>query len=212
MTIKATSLLSIIAIWVTMLPAVIAEPGGWWGLIFAFLATGSIGIGAWRRLGLSRLIAISGVWLGTAIAIADNSDNTWISVFAFLATGAIVYSIMKRDAYLGGVGIAVAWVMTGAVAVDSNSDAAWICIFAFLTAGAVANSFKKNTRGIVAAVAWGAVGVLMLAADGFYWTAIFAFIASATSFWMGGGINLPRSFEWDFFDRDDDGERVKVVH
>ena len=110
-------------------------------------------ISAWRRLGLSRLIAVTAIWLGTAVAVAANSDNAWISIFAFAATGATVYSIMKRDAFLNSIGIGVAWIMTGLVAADAESGAAWICVFAFLTTMSVAISFRRHTRGIIAAAA-----------------------------------------------------------
>ena len=95
MTIKATSLLSIIAIWVASLAAVAVEPKSWWMLIFSLLATAAVGASAWRRLGISRLIAVTGAWCGSAIAAGSTPDATWTSIFAFLTTGAVVYSTMR---------------------------------------------------------------------------------------------------------------------
>ena len=201
LSIKATSALSIAAIWATMIPAIFVQPGGWPALIFAFLGTVAIGVSAWRRLGISRLIAISGVWLATALAVGGSSDNWWMGSFAFLSTGAIVYSIMKRDAYLGGIAIATAWLVTGVIAMSQDGGTAWMSIFAFLTAAAVANAFGKSNRALIAAVAWAIAGVLMLALDGSYWIALIATLASITSFGFGG-FNMPRKFEWDLFERD----------
>jgi hypothetical protein len=201
LSIKATSALSIVVIWATMIPAIIVEPGGWPALVFAFLATVAVGVSAWRRLGISRLIAISGAWLATALAVGGSSDNWWMGAFAFFSTGAIVYSIMKRDAYLGGIAIAVAWLVTGIIAMDEGGGTAWMSIFAFLTSAVVANAFGKSNRALIAAVAWAIAGVLMLALDGSYWIALIATLASITSFGLGG-FNMPRKFEWDLFDRD----------
>ena len=120
MTIKASALLSIVAIWATMIPAVIAEPGEWWSLIFAGLATMAIGISSWRRLGLSRVIAIAGIWAGTALATVE-SDG-WIAIFAFLATATAVHSIMQRTAILNGVAIATAWLVVGIVVNGADGD------------------------------------------------------------------------------------------
>lgn len=206
-TIKATSALSILAIWAAMVPAIVIEPGAWWSLMFAALATAAIGIGSWRKLGLSRLIAIAGTWAGAAIAIANAPGSAWVSVFAFLTTAVVVYSIMKRDAYLGGLGIAIAWLVTGAVIADTG-EGVWISVFAFLTAAAVANSFGRKTRGIAAAVAWLAAGAIMLSTGGWFWLAVIAFFLSASSLGLDG-VRIPRSFEWDLFDRDDDSERIK---
>ncbi len=201
LSIKATSALSIAVIWATMTPAIFVEPGGWPALVFAFLGTVAIGVSAWRRLGISRLIAISGVWLATALAVAGSSDNWWMASFAFLSTAAIVYSIMKRDAYLGGAGIALAWLVTGVIAMSQDGDTAWMSIFAFLTAAAVANAFGTSRRALIATVAWAIAGVLMFALDGSYWIALIATLFSITSFGLGG-FNMPRKFEWDLFDRD----------
>lgn len=209
MTIKATSALSILAIWVTMVPAVMAEPGAWWSLIFAVMATGAIGVSAWRRLGLSRVIAISGTWLGTAFAVQEG--EAWVSIFAFLATAAVVYSVMRRDALLLGLGIAVTWLMTGIVVAAHEGDGSWICVFAFLTSGAVANSLSRMSRGVAAAGWWGAAGILMLAADGWHWLAIVAFVLTAGSIGFGD-FQVPRRIEWDFFERDDSEARIKTVN
>jgi len=202
--IKATALLSILAIWVTMIPAVIAEPGAWWSLIFAALGTLAIGPSAFRRLGLSRLIAIFGTWLGTAFAVGSDERAAWASIMAFLATGAIVYSAMRRDAWVAGLGIAVAWVMTGAVVAANEGEGAWISVFAFLTAGAVANGQGSGAvRGLATMLWWGIAGLVMIAANGWYWLSIIAFLLSAIA--LGAGdIQVPKRLEWDLFDRDEE--------
>jgi hypothetical protein len=200
-TIKATALLSIAAIWASVITAVVLEHGGWWALIFAALATGAVGASAWRRLGLSRLAAIAGAWGGTSAAIATNSDTTWMSVFAFLATGAVVYGFMRRDALLIGLAIAAAWGITGVVAARDH-EGAWICVFAFLTAGALANSRRNASRALVSIAAWGGAGAVMLATQEWYWLSVFAFLFSTVSFGLGG-IAIPRRIEWDLFDRDE---------
>jgi len=207
-TIKATSALSILAIWTTMIPAVIAEPDAWWGLIFALLATLAVGASAWRRLGISRVLAIVGIWLGSAIAITSDPDATWVSIFAFLSTGAVVYSMMRREAVAIGGGIAVTWLITGAVVAANDAEAAWISVFAFLTAGAVANSTGYQARGLAAMLWWGIAGFVMIAADGWYWLAIIAFLLSAASIGISD-FRIPRRIEWDLFERDDDGETVR---
>jgi len=202
--IKATSLLSILAIWVTMIPAVIAQPDAWWSLVFAVLGTAAIGVSAWRRLGLSRLVAISGTWLGTAIAISSDESAAWVAVMAFLATGAIVYSTMRREAWVAGLGIAVAWVMVGTVASANDGEGAWISVPAFLTAGAVANAAGSGvTRGLATILWWGIAGLVMLSAGGWYWLAIIAFLLSAASLGISD-FQLPPRLEWDLFDRDED--------
>ena len=133
-----------------------------------------------------------------------------MAIFAFLATGAIVYSAMKRTAWLLGFGIGVAWGITAAAAVESDGDATWICIFAFLTAATVANSWRGQSRGIAAAFWWALAGVVMLAAGDYYWLAIFAWLLSTAAIGIGlGGFQLPRHFEWDLFERDDDGRTVR---
>ena len=210
MTLKVSSLLSILAIWVAVITAVSIEPDCWWSIIFAALATGAVGVGAFRRLGLSRLIAISGIWAGTAIGMANDPDATWISIFAFLSTGAAVHSLMKRDSYVGGLGIALAWMVVGVVLARSTDNVpAWICVFAFLTTGAIANT-RGDRRGLAALIWWGAAGGIMLVYDDWYWLAVFAFLLTASSVGFGG-FSFPRGIEWDLFDRDDDGDRVKVV-
>lgn len=208
MTIKASSALSILAIWVTMIIAVIAEPDAWWGLIFALLATLAVGASAWRRLGTSRLVAIAGTWLGTAIAIGWSSDAAWASIFAFLATSAVVYSVMRRDALAIGGGIAVTWLMAGAVIAANDGEGVWISVFAFLTAAAVANSRGSGARGLAAMLWWGIAGFVMIAAGGWYWLSIVAFVLSAASIGISE-FRIPRKIEWDLFERDDDGEAVR---
>lgn len=203
MSIKASSALSILAIWATMIPAIIAQPDAWWSLVFAVLATGAVGVSAWRRLGISRLIAISGAWLGTAVAIAANEGTAWIAVFAFLTTAAVVYSRIRRDAWLGGLGIAVAWVLIGAATVAHDGDGAWVSVFAFLTAGAVANSGGGMVRGASAVLWWSLAGLLMLLVGG--WTfllAILAFLLTTASVGLSD-FQVPRRIEWDLFDSDE---------
>jgi hypothetical protein len=210
MTLKVSSLLSIVAIWVADITAVVIEPDCWWSIIFAGLATFAVGAGAFRRLGMSRLIAISAIWAGTAIAMADNPDATWISIFAFLSTGAAVHSFMKKDSYLGGLGIALPWLLVGpAVASATDQEPAWICVIAFLTTAAIANS-RGDRRGLAALIWWGAAGAIMLLTDDWYWLSVIAFVMTVSSFGFGG-FSFPRGIEWDLFDRDDDGDdRVKV--
>ena len=154
MTLKATSMLSILAIWVASIAAVVAEPKSWWLFVFTFLGTGAVGVSAWRRLGVSRLIAIAGTWAGMALAAGSSDDATWTSILAFLTTGAVVFGTMKRDAWVLGVGIAAAWLGTGLSVAASGPGAAWMCVFAFLTAGAVANSHHESSRGVSALVGW----------------------------------------------------------
>lgn len=207
MTIKATSLLSILVIWACMIPAVAIDGDAWWSLIFAFLATGSVGIGAWRRLGLSRLIAISGVWAGTAAAVASDPDSTWISIFAFLSTAAVVYSIMRRTAVVTGLGIGAVWAMVGAVIAAHGAEGSWIAVFAFLTAGSLANSRRGNAKGFAAMLWWGIAGGIMLAAGGWYFLSVFAFILTTASLGFTD-FRFPRGLEWDLFERDDDARLV----
>lgn len=203
MSIKATSLLSILAIWVTMIPAVIAQPDAWWSLVFAVLGTFAIGVSAWRRLGLSRLIAISGTWFGTAFMVGSDESAAWAAVMAFLATAAIVYSTMRRDAWLAGLGIAGAWVMTGAVVAANGGEGAWISVFAFLTAAVVANGRGSRVRGLATLLWWGIAGLVMIAASGWYWLSVLAFLLSAMA--LGAGdLQFPTRLEWDLFERDED--------
>ena len=209
MTIKATSVISILAIWVASVAAV--EPDSWWVIIFALLATGAVGASAWRRLGLSRLIGVVGTWAGMALAAGSSGDAAWTSIFAFLTTGAVVYSTMRRDAWLLGVGIATAWLATGLAVLVHGSDASWMCVFAFLTAGAVANSHNDIVRGFAATGWWVIAGALILIlGSGFAWLSVIAFVLTTTSIGFGS-FSFPRGLEWDLFDRDDDSERVKIV-
>lgn len=211
MTVKATSLLALVAIWVSTILAVIAEPDGWWAIIFAFLASGAIGPRLWRSIGLSKLIAVAGTWAATGVAIAGDPDSTWVSIFAFLTTGAVSFGVMRKDAIPLGAAIAVAWAVVGVVSAN-DPDAAWTSIFAFLTAGALANSHGEWARGGSAVVWWGLAGAIMLIADGWYWLSIPAFLLSATSIGFGD-FEWPRRIDWDFFDRDDrDEAEPRVVN
>jgi len=202
MSIKATSALSILAIWVTMIPAVINQPDAWWSLAFALLATGAIGVRAWRRLGISRLIAIAGAWFGTSIAIAGDERAAWVAIFAFLTTAAVVDGTMRRDAWLSGAGIATAWVLLGIASITNNGEGAWVSVFAFLTAAAVAHS-RRNGRGASALLWWGIAGVLMILVGGW------AFALSIPAFlltWASVGLRdfqMPRRVDWDLMDRDE---------
>jgi hypothetical protein len=202
--IKASTLFALVAIWGLMLIAVIQEPDGWWGLIFAFLASGTLAPRFWRSIGLSKLIAIAGIWLGTAAAIAADADATWMSIFAFLSTGAVSVGPMRRDAIGLGLGIAMAWLVSGTVAMD-DPDAAWTSIFAFLTTGALSNSRGEWARGGSAMLWWGLAGVIMLVADGWYWLCIPAFLLSASSIGFSD-FQLPKGIDWDLFDGDDDDD------
>jgi hypothetical protein len=201
-TVKASSALSIVAIWVSMIVAVVVSPGAWWALIFAFLATLAVGASAWRRLGLSRLIALVAAWAATALAIGKYEDAAWISTFTFLTTGAVVYSVMRRDALALGAGIGVAWAVSGVVVAANGAEAAWIGIFAFLTAGALANSRGDFARGLSAVLWWGIAGAIMLISGGWEWLAVIAFVLSAMSFGFHD-FQFPRRVEWDLFERDD---------
>lgn len=200
MTIKASSLLSVIAIWAAMIPAVIAQPDAWWSLVFAGMATMAVGIGFWRRLGLSRVIAIAGIWAGTAL-IVGNGEATWPSVFAFLATSAVVYSMMKRDAYILGLGIAAVWLATALIVVNQH-DAARIAVFAFLTAATTASSRSRWSKGAAAMVWWGIATAIILAADGVYWLAVIAWLLGSASLGFRDW-NFPRGIEWDILERDE---------
>ncbi len=204
MTIKATSALSILVIWVTMIAAVIASPDAWWTLIFAMLATFAVGASAWRRLGLSRLIAIAGIWGGTALAVAAG-EGGFSAIFAFLATGAVVYSAMRRDGVLIGAGIAVTWLVVGIVVAVHGNEGEWISVFAFLTTGALSNTRGNDARGVSTMLWWGIAGVVMLIADSgwAYVLSVPAFLLTAASLGFSD-FRFPRGVEWDLFDRDDD--------
>ena len=210
MSIKATSALSLVAIWAAMIPAVVANTDAWWTLIFAGLATGAVGIGMWRRLGLSRLVAITAIWVATALVVAEHESAAWISVFSFLATGAVVYSMMARTALLLGVGIAASWAITAAAILVADGEGAYIAIFAFLTAATVANSWRGESRGVAAIVWWGIAGAIMIPTEGWFWLSAIAWILSMASIgiWRGG-FAFPHRFEWDLFERDDDGRVVR---
>lgn len=211
MTVKATSALSILAIWVTSILAVAVESDSWWILIFALLATGAVGLSAWRRLGISRLVAISGIWAGVCVAAASSGDAAWVSIFAFLSTAAVVYSTMKREAWVLGVGIAVPWLVTGVVTAAAGPGASWMCVFAFLTSGGVANSHNEVRRGVASIAWWGAAGLIVIAfGAGWAWLSVIAFLLTTAAIGFGD-FSFPRSLEWDLWDRDDDGDRVKVV-
>ena len=204
MTIKATSVASILAIWVASIIAVSISPGAWWILIFAFLSTGAVGASAWRRLGVSRLIAIMGIWAGLAVAVGYHESAAWISVFAFLSTGAVVYSGMRRDAAVLGLGIAAPWIVSGAIVAHNGESVAWAAVFAFLTAGGLANSRGNVARGVASIIWWGAAGaVIVIAGDGWTWLCVPAFILAEASVGFGD-FHFPRGIEWDFFDRDGD--------
>lgn len=200
--IKATSLLSILAIWIATITAVAISPDAWWIIIFAFLATGAIGISAWRRLGLARVIAIAGIWAGLAIAVGYQQDAAWACVFAFVSTGAVVYSSMRRDALMIGLAIAVPWLIVGVWVAHNGSDATWACVFAFLTAGGLANSQGDYGRGLIAIAWWVAAGVVAYI-TGWTWLCIFAFLLAEASFGLHA-FSLPRGIEWDLFDRKGD--------
>ena len=129
MTVKATSVLSILAIWVASIAAVVIEPDSWWILIFSSLATGAVGVSAWRRLGISRLLAIAGTWGGTAIAASSTSDAAWTAIFAFLATGAVANS---RNETGRGVAALIWWGVAGAIVLIAGDGWAWLGVIAFI--------------------------------------------------------------------------------
>jgi hypothetical protein len=157
------------------------------------------------------LFAIAGIWIAVAFAAGSTSDAAWVSIFAFLATGAVVFSTMRRDAWLLGAGIAIAWLAVGLSVAIHGPDAAWMCVFAFLTAGAVANSHHPFSRGVSAIVWGGAAGLLvMIFGENLAWLSVIAFLMTSLSFGFGG-FEFPKGPEWDLWDRDDDSERVKVV-
>ena len=202
MTIKASSLLSIVAIWAMMGAAVAKEPDQWPALIFAFFATCAIGASAWRRLGISRMVAIAGIWAGTALGAAYADAGLFLSIFAFLSTGAVVYSSMHRDALLNGIGAAAPWVVTGIVVAVNGDGGAWIAIFAFLTSSALAHTYRGEARGIAAVFWWGLAGAIMIIGGGgaWYWLCVPALILTETSLGINE-ISLPRGIEWDIFGR-----------
>jgi hypothetical protein len=201
LTIKASSLLSILAIWGAVAGAVAFEPGAWWSVFFAAMASGFIGLNASRRLGLSRLLAIAGIWAGAAIGFGSDSGATWMSVFAFLSTFTVVASVIKRNAVVNGLAIAAPWLASGAGVAAADGDGAWTCLFAFLTVPLVANG--SLSRAIVGIIAWLVAGALMVGLEGHHWLSVIAFVA--TMFAFTGRPRLPRRFEWDLFERDDGG-------
>ena len=205
---KASSVLCIAVIWAAMIPAIIASPGGWPALIFAFFATGLTAVSVWRRLGYSRLIAMAAIWGGTALAISGHAGNWWMAAFAFAATGATVYSLLRRDDYISGASIAVTWLVVG-VAAQAHDGVAWLAIFAFVSTIPVANAFRSHNRALISGAAWAIAGAIMIGAEGYYWLAAVAALASITTFGLGG-ITLPRRFEWDLFDRDHSGSSRSV--
>lgn len=208
MTIKATSALSIVVIWVATIAGIAAAGGGYAAIVFAALATGAVGVSAWRRLGVSRLVAISGVWAGMALGMAPHEGAWWTSVFAFLSTGAIVYSVMRRDDVYVGLGIAAAWLAMG-VATYKFDGAAWMCVFAFLTTGALANTRGNAARGLSAILWWGiAAAIVVIGGNGWAWLSVPAFILTSASVGFGD-FHLPRGLEWDIFEHDDDVDRVR---
>jgi len=202
-TVKASSVLCIVAIWAAVVTGIAFEPGAWWAIFFAFLATGSVGLSAMRRLGLSRVVAVAGTWAGAAVAFGADSTATWMSIFAFLTTGGVVYSRMKPGALLAGAAIAVAWLAVGITA-HQDASAAWTCIFAALSARWIASG--QNIRALVAIGAWAGAAALMTWQEGMYWLSVLAF--AVTLFPMQRGPLLPRRFEWDLSWSRDDGDVI----
>jgi hypothetical protein len=159
-----------------------------------------VGIGFWRRLGLPRVIAIAGIWGGTALVVG-NDQGTWPALFAFFATCAVVYSLMRRDAYVLGLGIGFVWLAFALIVVDQQ-QAAWIAIFAFLTAATTASSRSTWAKGAAAMIWWSIAAAIILAADGLYWLTVIAWLLGGAS--MGfRDWNFPRRIEWDILDSDD---------
>ena len=200
MTIKASSLLAIVAIWAMMIAAVLQTPEAWWALIFAGLATTSIGIGFWRRLGLAKLVAVVGIWAGTALIIA-NGEAVWPSVMAFLATAALVHARHDRNTVILGLAFAAVWLLTAYIVIDQHAGAA-ISVFAALTVGTLAGNRSRWARGLTVLVWWGAAGVVILATNDHYWLAAVAWLLSIAPLGIPNW-NLPRRIEWDFGERDD---------
>ncbi len=204
LTLKATALLAIAAIWGASVSAVALHADAWWTLVFAVLATGAVGFR--RSVGLARVLAIAGIWGSAAAITAGNADHAWVTVFAFLATGAVVYSAMERDAFLSGLGIAVSWA-AAAVAVVATDGGAWITVFSFLTTGAVANIGRGGGGGVLAILAWVVAAAAIVALDGHHWLAVFAFVFGSLHFGVPG-VRFPTRFEWDFRS-DDHSESVR---
>lgn len=77
MTLKATALLAIAAIWGAAVSAIALHPDVWWTLVFAALATGAVGFG--RSIGLARVLGIAGAWGGAGAIVASDPHHAWIS-------------------------------------------------------------------------------------------------------------------------------------
>ncbi|MGD9933952.1 MAG: hypothetical protein AB7T37_09555 [Dehalococcoidia bacterium] len=203
MTVKASPLLCLIAIWAAVVMGIAFEPGAWWATFFALLASVAVGLSAMRRLGLSRIVAVAGAWAGAAVAFGADGGATWMSIFAFLTTTGVVYSRMKPGALLEGAAVAVAWLAAGVTA-NQDADAAWTGIFAALSAKWIAGGGRL--RSMLGAAAWGAAGAVMTWQEGMYWLAPIAFFV--TLFPIGKGVAFPRRFEWDLSWRTDDGDVI----
>ncbi len=204
LTLKATALLAIMAIWGASVAAVALHGDVWWTLVFAVLATGAVGFR--RSVGLARVLAIAGVWGSAAAITASNPDHAWVTVFAFLSTGAVVYSAMERDAFLSGLGVAVSWI-AAAAAVVATDGGAWITVFSFLTTGAIANIGRGGGAGALAIVAWVVAAAAIVVLDGHHWLAVFAFAIGSLHFGVTG-VRFPTRLEWDFRS-DDHSESVR---
>jgi hypothetical protein len=57
-------------------------------------------------------------------------------------------------------------------------------------------------KGAIAIAAWAAAAALMITQEGLYWLSVLAFIATVVA--VDGRTSMPRRFEWDLFERDDD--------
>lgn len=208
MTIKATSALSILAIWIATAIGIRLAHGGWPVIIFAALTTAAVGASAWRRLGMSRLLAIAGTWAAVAIAMDGHHHTWWISIFAFLSTAAVVYSVMRRDDYAVGLGVAVAWLVVG-IATREYPHTAWMSVFAFLSAGALSNTRGNWARGVSAILWWSLLLAVVLVSDGGWaWLCVPAFLLTAMAVGLSD-FHFPRGIEWDLFDREDDSIDVR---
>jgi len=199
-TIKVSSLLAVIAIWAAMITAVINEPDAAWSLVFAALATAAIGIGFWRRLGLSRLVAITGIWAGTVLVVGSG-EAAWPSVLAFFATAVIAHAPGGRAIFLLDLAAAFVWLIAAFVVVDQH-DGSYVLVFAALTVWSLVGGHPERASGAVTILWWALAASIILVADGFYRLSVLAWILSASSFdratWR-----LPRKVEWDIFDHDD---------
>ena len=203
MTVKASPLICLVAIWAAVVTGIAFEPGAWWAIFFALLATVAVGLSAIRRLGLARIVAVAGTWAGAAVAFGADSGATWMSIFAFLTTAGVVYSRMKPGALFEGGAIAVAWLAAGITA-SQDASAAWIGVFAALSARWIAAGGRL--RSLLAIGAWAAAGTMMTWQEGMYWLAPIAFFV--TLFPIRKGVAFPRRFEWDLSWRADDGDVI----